>query len=75
MTPATKQAIIKALKAEAGHAYDNLYHATIAFTGLSAEDMKADWGGSGKTRQEILDSLTIRHAEAKATLAEAEREL
>lgn len=45
---------------------DNLERANIAFRGLSREQMQEDYGGSGQTRQTILDGYRCEREEWQA---------
>lgn len=75
MSPQTKNAIIKALKADLSNAGDNLYRATTAFKHDTMEDMGREYGQSGQTRQQILDGYQKWHKEAREALQEAEASL
>jgi len=69
MTP--KQKAISILKSTMG---DDAYRARMSFAGCTPEQMKQQYGESGKTRQEILDGYEKSEAEHQAAIDWAERQ-
>lgn len=75
LTAETKEAVLKALRADVGQAYDNLYRARHAFASLTPEVMGQKYGQSDSTRQEIIDGYREWHEKAVSVLEEATKSL
>ena len=69
MTPETKRYILGTLRNVQG---DDLERAQMAFSHYTPEQMQKEWGQSGKTCQEILDSYLVERKRLEAIIKEME---
>lgn len=60
-----RELAIRALQQMKG---DDLYRAEAAFRGLPPDEMKRQYGDSGKTRQQIIDEYRERNAKVDAAI-------
>ena len=68
----TKQFIIKCIENSRG---DDLVRAKIAFRDFSAEEMKQEYGQSGKTRKEVLGDYWLHDKMCNMAIAAVELQI